>query len=105
MKWAPGLGRFWGQFWRRRATGLSGAGPPSILPGARVRLRTPLASSHKVWIPAGASGIVVGWDALARRVSIELDAPRTVVTVPRAWVEEAQEPPPGSPAGPPAGPQ
>jgi len=92
VRWAPGLGQIWGQLWRRRATGLPGRSPPSILPGARVRLRIPLASSHKVWIPAGASGIVVGWDTPARRVSIELDAPRTVVTVPWAWVEEASEP-------------
>ena len=92
MRWAPGLGQMWEQLWRRRPTGLPGGSPPSILPGARVRLRSPLASSHKVWIPAGASGIVVGWDAPARRVSIELDAPRTVVTVPWAWVEAAPEP-------------
>jgi hypothetical protein len=44
-----------------------------------------------VWIPAGAAGVVVGWDTPGRRVSVELDAPRTVVTVPWAWVEE--EPP------------
>jgi hypothetical protein len=56
-----------------------------------------------VWIPAGASGIVVGGDA--RRVSIELDAPRTVVTVPWAWVEAAPAPAPGPPpAEPPARP-
>jgi hypothetical protein len=74
------------------------AGPPPRLGlGARVRLRQPLASSHTVWIPAGASGIVVGWDTRARRVSLELDAPRTVVTVPWAWVEDAPEPPSGTP--------
>jgi hypothetical protein len=72
-----------------------------MMAGARVRLRTPLASSHRVWIPAGASGIVVGWDTAARRVSVELDAPRTVVTVPWTWVEEA---PPRAPAAPPAAP-
>jgi hypothetical protein len=59
--------------------------------GARVRLRQPLASSHAVWIPAGASGIVVGWDAPGRRVSLELDTPRSVVTVPWAWVEDEPE--------------
>jgi hypothetical protein len=66
-----------------------------IEPGARLRLRTPLATPHKVWIPAGVTGIVVGWDTPRRRVSIELDAPRTVVTVPWAWVEE--EPPDPAP--------
>jgi hypothetical protein len=66
-----------------------------------VRLRIPLASSHKVWVPAGASGIVVGWDVSARSVSVELDAPRTVVTVPWTWVEAA---PPPQPAAPPAAP-
>jgi len=96
VRWAPGLGQIWGQLWRRQATGLLAGSQPSFPPGARVRLRTPLASSHKVWIPAGASGIVVGWDAPARRVSIELDAPRTVVTVPWSWVEEAPEPASGA---------
>lgn len=77
------------------------AGPPARLGlGARVRLRQPLASSHTVWIPAGAAGIVVGWDVPGRRVSLELDTPRTVVTVPWAWVEDAPEPPPGPPAPP-----
>ena len=68
--------------------------PPRLGLGARVRLRQPLASSHTVWIPAGASGIVVGWDAPGRRVSLELDTPRTVVTVPWAWVEGEPEPAP-----------
>jgi len=71
--------------------------PPRFGLGARVRLRQPLASSHTVWIPAGASGIVVGWDTPGRRVSLELDTPRTVVTVPWAWVEEA--PPAAAAAG------
>ena len=79
--------------------------PPAMIePGARVRLRNPLATLHKVWIPAGAAGIVVGWDTPRRRVSIELDTPRTVVTVPWSWVEE--EPPPELPetaAAPPSG--
>jgi len=74
-------------------------GPPAMIePGARVRLRTPLATTHKVWIPVGATGIVVGWDTPARQVSIELDTPRTVITVPWSWVEE--EPPPGTPEPP-----
>jgi hypothetical protein len=71
--------------------------PPALIePGARVRLRTPLATPHKVWIPAGAAGIVVGWDTPGRRVSVELDAPRTVVTVPWSWVEEEPPPAPGA---------
>lgn len=73
--------------------------PPALIePGARVRLRSPLATPHKVWIPAGAAGIVVGWDTPGRRVSIELDTPRTVVTVPWSWVEA--EPPRAPPAPP-----
>jgi hypothetical protein len=35
---------------------------------------------------------VVGGNVKTRQVSIELDAPRTVVTVPWAWVEEEPEP-------------
>jgi hypothetical protein len=78
--------------------------PDLIVPGARVRLRMPLASSHRVWIPAGASGIVIGWDTPRRRVSVELDAPRTVVTVPWAWVEDEPASPPESAGPPPPGP-
>lgn len=80
-----------------RWLGLGRATPPPahIAPGARVRLRSPLATSHKVWIPVGAAGIVVGWDTPAHRVSVELDTPRTVVTVPWSWVEEEREPPSG----------
>ena len=89
--WLGPLGRLF-------ALGRPAVPPPLIVPGARVRLRTPLASPHKVWIPVGATGIVVGWDTPARRVSIELDTPRTVITVPWAWVEE--EPPPGTPEPP-----
>ena len=59
--------------------------------GNRVRLRTPIASSHTVWIPAGATGIVVGGDPATRVVSIELDTPRTVVTVPWSWIEAEPE--------------
>ena len=73
----------------------------ALVPGQRVRLRTPLASPHTVWIPAGAAGIVVGGDPRARQVSIELDTPRTVVTVPWSWVEDEPESPPTAPdAGP-----
>ena len=75
--------------------------PARIFPGARVSLRNPLASPHKVWIPAGATGVVVGWDTPRRRVSIELDTPRTVITVPWAWVEEEKLPDPTSPVSPP----
>jgi len=86
--WLGGLGR--------RLAGRPAVLPSHVEPGSRVRLRNPLASSHRVWIPAGAAGIVVGWDTPGRRVSIELDSPRTVVTVPWSWIE--QEPPPATPA-------
>jgi hypothetical protein len=85
---------------RRAAGGRPAGPPPHVGPGSRVRLRNPLGSSHRVWIPAGAVGIVVGWDTPGRRVSVELDTPRTVVTVPWSWTE--QEPPP-APAPPAAG--
>ncbi len=75
MGFLGALGRWLGP---GRATPL----PAHLVPGARVRLRTPLATSQKVWIPVGATGIVVGWDARARRVSVELDTPRTVVREP-----------------------
>ena len=73
----------------RLRSGPTRTGP--ILLGNRVRLRTPIASSHTVWIPAGAAGIVVGGDPATRVVSIELDTPRTVVTVPWSWVEDEPE--------------
>jgi hypothetical protein len=79
---------------RHRLGGRPPLPPPLIEPGARVRLRTPLASTHRVWVPAGAAGIVVGWDSPARQVSIELDAPRTVITVPWSWIEAEPESPP-----------
>jgi hypothetical protein len=66
--------------------------------GARVRLRVPIAGAHTVHIPAGAVGVIVGGSPKARRVSVELDAPRTVVTVPFAWVEAEPEPAPDPPA-------
>ena len=84
---------------RRRFARRPPAPPALVEPGSRVRLRNPLASTHRVWIPAGAAGIVVGWDAPGRRVSIELDTPRTVVTVPWSWIEE--EPPPSASPGSP----
>lgn len=62
--------------------------PPAHLgTGARVRLRAPLGSRDRVFIPAGAVGIVLGPDGSGRRASVELDVPRTVVTVPWAWLE------------------
>jgi hypothetical protein len=68
----------------------------------------PIASSHKVWIPVGATGIVVGWENHGRRASVELDAPRTVVSVPWPWVETLPPrpagPAPAGTAGPAAGP-
>lgn len=71
--------------------GSGAARPAYVAPGSRVRLRTPLASRERVWVPEGAAGIVVGWDAAARRASVELDKPRTVITVPWSWLEA--EPP------------
>ena len=58
----------------------------------RVQLRIPIASPHTTWISAGATGVVVGGNPKARQVSIELDTPRTVITVPWSWVEEEPEP-------------
>jgi hypothetical protein len=46
-----------------------------------------------VWIPEGAVGVVVGGYPKKRQVSIELDTPRTVITVPWDWVEDEPEPP------------
>ena len=61
---------------------------PPLAHGARVRLRVPLTSQGTVWVPAGASGMVVGGEAGTSRVTVELDEPRTLITVPRAWLEE-----------------
>jgi hypothetical protein len=91
-EWLGGLGR--------RLAGRPAVLPSHVEPGSRVRLRNPLASSHRVWVPAGAAGIVVGWDTPGRRVSVELDSPRTVVTVPWSWTEE--EPPPALTTHPPS---
>jgi hypothetical protein len=96
-----GIGH-WLTTFRRRLGGKPPLPPPLIGPGARVRLRTPLASPHKVWIQAGAAGTVIGWDSPARQVSIELDTPRTVITVPWSWIEEEPDSPPPEPASPPA---
>jgi hypothetical protein len=89
---------FWRLFWFRPAE----RGAPVAVPrwrapthvhaGMRVLLRIPIASPHTTWIPAGASGVVVGGNPKTRQVSIELDSPRTVVTVPWSWVEEEPEP-------------
>ena len=77
--------------------------PSRVHVGMRVQLRIPIASPHTTWIQAGATGVVVGGNAKTRQVSIELDAPRTVVTVPWTWVEEEPEPAatPDPPATPP----
>ena len=94
---------FLGLFWFRgsdRATPTPVArwrAPARVHVGMRVQLRIPIASPHTTWIPAGASGVVVGGNAKARQVSIELDTPRTVVTVPWSWVEEEPEPSSTSP--------
>jgi hypothetical protein len=75
--------------------------PARVHVGMRVQLRMPIASPHTTWIPAGAAGVVVGGNPKTRQVSVELDTPRTVVTVPWAWVEEESAPPEGTaPAGP-----
>jgi len=83
--------QLWQQLWRRRRRGSSPGRATRIAPGSRVRLRSPLASRHTVWIPAGAAGTVVGGDTAARQVSVELDSPRTVVTVPWSWIEDEPE--------------
>lgn len=62
--------------------------PARIHIGMRVLLRMPIASPHTTWIPAGAAGVVVGGNSKSRQVSVELDSPRTVITVPWSWVEE-----------------
>lgn len=85
----------------RRLAGTAPAPIPDlIVPGARLSLRNPLATPHKVWIPAGATGIVVGWDRQQRRVNLELDSPRTLVSVPWSWVEAVQPPPAPKPPTP-----
>ena len=79
--------------------------PTRVHVGMRVQLRIPIASPHTTWIPAGATGVVVGGDTRARQVSVELDTPRTVITVPWSWLEEEPEPAPGDgPADSPASP-
>ena len=94
---------FLGLFWFRgsdRATPTPVArwrAPARVHVGMRLQLSIPIASPHTTWIPAGASGVVVGGNAKARQVSIELDTPRTVVTVPWSWVEEEPEPSSTSP--------
>jgi len=80
------------------ALGPSWRAPARVHLGMRVQLRMPIASPHTTWIPAGAAGVVVGGNAKARQVSVELDVPRTVITVPWSWVEE--EPVPAATAKP-----
>src|SRR5262245_66684497 len=53
--------------------------PTRVHVGMRVLLRIPIASAHTTWIPAGATGVVVGGDPKARQVSIELDTDRKSV--------------------------
>jgi hypothetical protein len=72
--------------------------PSRIHVGMRVLLRIPIASPHTTWIPAGSAGLVVGGDTKTRQVSVELDSPRTVITVPWSWLEE--EPAPATTADP-----
>jgi hypothetical protein len=80
--------------------------PTRVHVGMRVQLRMPIASPHTTWIPTGAAGVVVGGNAKARQVSIELDTPRTVITVPWSWVEEEPEPSPDpGPTAMPAAPE
>jgi hypothetical protein len=76
----------------RVAPGPTWRAPTRVHLGMRVQLRMPIASPHTTWIPAGAAGVVVGGSAKARQVSVELDSPRTVITVPWSWVEEEREP-------------
>jgi hypothetical protein len=91
-------------FWFRPGDRATGTPAPTWRPptrvhvGMRVRLRVPIASPHTIWIPAGTAGVVVGGNPKARQVSVELDTPRTVITVPWSWVEE--EPTPSAPADP-----
>ena len=66
--------------------------PTRVHLGMRVHLRIPIASPQTTWIPAGAAGVVVGGNPKARQVSVELDTPRTVITVPWSWVEEEPTP-------------
>jgi hypothetical protein len=70
--------------------------PTRVYVGMRVQLRMPIASPHTTFIPAGAAGVVVGGNPKARQVSVELDTPRTVVTVPWSWVEEEPAPSPAA---------
>jgi hypothetical protein len=77
--------------------------PTRVHMGMRVQLRIPIASPHTTWIPAGAAGVVVGGNPKARQASVELDTPRTVITVPWSWIEEEPAPSPADgPAGTPA---
>lgn len=76
--------------WRAWLTSLVIRRPPlpSLAHGTRVRLRVPLTSKGTVWVRAGAPGVVVGGEARGGRLTVELDEPRTLITVPRGWLEE-----------------
>lgn len=80
--------------WRAWLTSLVIRHPPltPLAPGTHVRLRVPLTSRRTVWVRAGASGVVVGGEADSRRVTVELNEPRTLITVPRGWLEEEAGP-------------
>jgi len=65
--------------------------------GDRVRLQIPIASAHAVHIQAGVVGTVVGGDARAKTACVELDLPRTRITVPWGWLEDEPEPSPETP--------
>lgn len=62
--------------------------------GHRVRLRVPIASPHAVHIQAGVTGTVVGGDPRAKTACVELDMPRTRITVPWNWLDDEPEPTP-----------
>ena len=103
MGWTNFLDLFW-----RRPGGTGWPGDPlpprprvpvrsrrrgPVQSGDRVRLQVPIASAHAVHIQAGAVGIVVGGDARAKTACVELDLPRTRITVPWSWIEPDTEPP------------
>ncbi len=75
------------RWWARLCRLVTGPALPPLAPGTRVRLRVPLRSRRTVWVRAGATGVVVG-EADSRRVTVELNEPRTLITVPRGWLEE-----------------
>lgn len=76
------------RWWARLSRLVTSPALPPLAPGTRVRLRVPLTSRRTVWVRAGASGVVVGGEADSRRVTVELNEPRTLITVPRKWLDE-----------------